>query len=408
MRTRSRSINPIASFSYKRNTQTGPITQQPFPPISLGSNYFETMTDDKFPVKDEKPCLHKWTRRSMGEGRFHSINPTYGSGWFNQPHYLTTVNQVTLGTGWDISKLTLAKIPLALRQDALISLLPKVNDGLSLINTILELKDLRRMFSVQTLNKQLVKRGLPKRRRKRDATTADIAGDYLNYNFGWAPFVGDLTASLGALSGMSQRLKYLEKHANRVLRRSVSFDLYDYVVPTSVVNWEDCKLGFWCKSTRFNSFSVPPRYSATLVYSYKIPNGVSSIFQKLRGYLDAFGVRPDLSVIWNAVPFSFVVDWFVDVGGFLRQFTPNDLGMEISVHDYSQSVKYVRSTQTEFTTHWTKFGPEKGSLEFAGSIDEGYYERNRDIPSMFSLSTGQFDMMKASLGGALVVSSRHR
>ena len=38
------------------------------------------------------------------------------------------------------------------------------------------------------------------------------------------------------------------------------------------------------------------------------------------GTLEQFGVLNPASVAWELTPFSFVVDWFVNIGSFLRQF----------------------------------------------------------------------------------------
>lgn len=261
------------------------------------------------------------------------------------------------------------------------------------------------MFDIKTLNRILVGVGLPVRRKHNKNVRRDIANDYLNYSFGWKPFIGDLISAYNALKNLDKRLDYLKRNANRVIRRNVSIDLTNYSIPATVTAWTDCNLGFYTNRTRFHYFQYQPRYHATLVYRYTLPSGRGAVYTKMKALLDAFGVRPDFSIIWNAIPFSFVVDWFVDVGGFLRSFTPTDLDMKVSVLDYSQSVKYVQSTQTDYTIHHDFFGPQVGGPEIAGTVDKGYYERDNDIPSLHALSLTGLNLMQASLGGALVLSN---
>lgn len=51
-------------------------------------------------------------------------------------------------------------------------------------------------------------------------------------------------------------------------------------------------------------------------------SGVASLpeSQLTQGWLDYFGLHPDLKTAWDLVPLSFVVDWFVPVSKFLDAF----------------------------------------------------------------------------------------
>jgi hypothetical protein len=298
-------------------------------------------------------------------------------------------------------------------------MLPRVNDGLSLINFILELKDLRRMFDWKSVDKLLYKRlnKMPRRVLKpEDLTSKDLAGDFLNYQFGWRPFVGDLIAMWKAFRGLSKRLDYLEANAGKLIRRNSSYDIVDGI---DLPAWESLYGpigGVWGGDPiRYYGSDLPhvtqvarwvykPRLHATLVYHYTLPR-VSEIRRKIRGYLDAFGVRLDPSIIWNAIPLSFVVDWVLDVGGFLRRFTPNDLGMEVSVHDASYSLKYHMVSDTNVSSPTDTHGVLPAiSSETVCQYTHRYYERVPWIPNLFSVSSQLPSGMQYALGGALGIS----
>jgi hypothetical protein len=47
---------------------------------------------------------------------------------------------------------------------------------------------------------------------------------------------------------------------------------------------------------------------------FRIPNGAISV-------VDAFGLSNPLTVAWEIIPFSFVVDWFLPIGDALKGLT---------------------------------------------------------------------------------------
>jgi hypothetical protein len=257
------------------------------------------------------------------------------------------------------------------------------------------------------------------RRKKKgfNLTLKDVSDDFLNYSFGWKPFVSDLIAMYRALANLDKRLSYLVRNASRPIRRHVTIDLVDFQDWPSLDRWlysvaylykapyDMLENGHNSETITKRRWIYKPRYTQTLEYSYTLPN-VSDTRRKIRAYLDAFGVRLDPSIIWNAIPFSFVVDWVIDVGGWLRRFTPNDLGMEIVIRDFSQSVKYhsIADITAELKyPSWHGYAIEKRDIL---SIERSYYERSTELVPMTSLSFTTPNAMQFTLGGALVLSNR--
>jgi hypothetical protein len=63
-------------------------------------------------------------------------------------------------------------------------------------------------------------------------------------------------------------------------------------------------------------------------------------------HLDNLGVRLDPAIVWNAIPFSFVVDWVVDVSGFLGSFARDNYPINVVVHDFCHSYKWHKEANT--------------------------------------------------------------
>jgi hypothetical protein len=293
------------------------------------------MTDNPTPFTGvEKDVTHDFKVEIQGpldvvSSDWYVSDPSYWTRNTNYPFMklLTGIrSSPTLRDAWNPlpeGQPTLADVPQAVKQRCLDRMMPKVNDGVSLINFLIELKDLRRMFDFQTVEKLLYVCGLTSqlaRKWRRWKTLPQsfqnnpiqtISNDYLNWNFGWKPFVGDLFAMYKALKGLGKRLDYLERHQGRVLRRrrGIYLDVPD--LPGGVL-WSGYQIQMWqhygpsgngqeydaAYIRRDNSYDYQPRYQATIDYTYTFPQGVfGETRRKIRGFLDSLGFKLDASIL---------------------------------------------------------------------------------------------------------------
>lgn len=121
------------------------------------------------------------------------------------------------------------------------------------------------------------------------ATAKAFGNNFLKFHFGWEPLVKDIGAAVETLENPIKSKRINGKGSHRAVGRT-TFD-----VNGSPVKWLDvtkCRTG--CTVEVIN----PNLYLA----------------QQL-------GFTNPLAVAWELVPFSFVVDWFVNVGSFLGQMT---------------------------------------------------------------------------------------
>jgi len=83
------------------------------------------------------------------------------------------------------------------------------------------------------------------------------------------------------------------------------------------------------------------------------------------------------AILWDAVPFSFVVDWFIPVGRFLKSYS-NNFGFEILNPLNSWGLRTVTDA---------KIGSGFGYVPSSGIVDSIYYIRTKSSfqrPSLFS------------------------
>jgi len=110
--------------------------------------------------------------------------------------------------------------------------------------------------------------------------------------------------------------------------------------------------------------------AATMQYEYALDE-VSPLLFKLRSLRDILGLRLTPSVIWEAIPFSFVVDWFLNVQDWLESRENPLINPDVIIYDYSLSHKLSFAVKGVFhyplrTGGWSThlFHENSGSLYF--------------------------------------------
>jgi hypothetical protein len=120
--------------------------------------------------------------------------------------------------------------------------------------------------------------------------------------------------------------------------------------------------------------------------------------------IHSFGVTRMASVIWEAIPYSFVVDWFVSVGDLIESLEDSILDpLPIVIHDYNHSIKYEWKTILEAEMSVNSLSSFYATIDFA-QRQSSVYERRRDVPSLFdSLSARTPSLNQAGLGLSLII-----
>lgn len=240
---------------------------------------------------------------------------------------------------------------------------PKVPELLSIGNFLYELKDFKSLFGFYRREIPKWKKYLSRLKTKKDTLAQHGIGPlnkslseiHLQYQLGLAPFASDVKKLLEA-SNITRKamIKFFQEAGTlQVKHWSREFDSRDTdVVP--VVDLGDRKfdsdieVSGWTFSSPLGTdvyvkgIKVRPvklKYSATLVYIYRCEN-LASRYRELMFLLDTFGVNWDPATIWNALPFSFIVDWFLDVGNWLEScYQAQWMKVDVDVVDFCHSIK---------------------------------------------------------------------
>lgn len=178
-----------------------------------------------------------------------------------------------------------------------------------------------------------------------------LANALLAKQFGLDPFLRDCKSLFSLLSTMEKRIAFLKKTMGKRYKFGYREEL---PIPTGLME-TSYNLG----TTRLEC----EYYRAYVNYTFEISHNVKDL-DSLRsriGYaMAALGIDSPAAIIWEAVPYSFLVDWFAGVQDILEQLKVNPfLTGEITVHKVSTSV-----TQRSSMAHYiTVYGLNKTLLD---------------------------------------------
>ena len=154
----------------------------------------------------------------------------------------------------------------------------------------------------------------------------ELAGNaYLNYRFGWVQFLRDIKTLAAITTAIERRIKEfdsLSKHGG--LRRNVT--MYSN-------NWDS--ISWQYISSSYSVLAIADtyqteRYEIRGTVRWRWKSGIKVSLSKLEAFNLAIQSVFDLgeldaSTIWNAIPWTWLVDYFVDINSYLSANENTDL-----------------------------------------------------------------------------------
>jgi len=252
---------------------------------------------------------------------------------------------------------------------------------MSLPNFLIELKDVRELAA------QVV---ALKNRYKHARSFGDLKrylGDrWLTYNFGLRPMVLDILAGLNASEAVRKRIAFLKKTYGRPItaRRTYTEIIDEKIQGPS--DWEvlgsfgsrgtELVLG---RSTR-TRYPMRVKHTVGATLLQELP-GLDDPYTFLRGLVSAYGIDRPFSVVWEAIPFSWMADYFLRIGDLMDTVQVSQpLKGSISVRD-----GWLSSQATVHTTCNAELsyrGETQSGVSLA--VKQSYYRRAPGI----TLSSG--------------------
>jgi hypothetical protein len=125
-------------------------------------------------------------------------------------------------------------------------------------------------------------------------------------------------------------------------------------------------------------------------------------FQMLIQRLDSMGFYPTFQNVWDLIPYSFVLDWFVDVGGFLERV---DTRLRIA----RLNIRYA--TMSRKDTGMLAIAPAHSTTNptfYTGSIQAVHYQRwvSDQCPQPPAFAQSETDPLSHWIEGAALIAQR--
>jgi len=309
---------------------------------------------------------------SGGQGGFYCLNTVPNPDWewlYYQNHHRvccdikdTIIGLAKTALGGNFGSSHLGASGLTYMNAAFDRLRPDLTT-LSVPNFLAEIDDVKSLFKLWKKSTSLAK---------------NLAGAHLNYKFGWKPTVGDIRAATQGVLRLKEKLAAFQAELGKTLQASTNClktsdaVLATYRIPGSAL--------VTYKAT------VTRRVDAFIAYKPQPLAVMGSLDKAIRSYLDVLGFELNPRIIWDALPFTFVVDWFFGVGNLLERFKIDALELPILLVDgFLQYKETLNIEWSSYSDHLTGFVPFPRSG--AAAYQETYFHRMPIYPD-YSVLTG--------------------
>lgn len=327
------------------------------------------------------------------------------------------------------------------------AMLPQVKAELSLINSLIELKDFRslpttlkrlrewtstlpttasRLWKMKPSLRQI--RGTfnvhlgPTMRESLRAT----ADGYLLSEFAIRPLLSDICGMTTALRKISRQINDLIVRQGKRQLRHFSFKW----TPTELAHTEEQPFvldngqwvgsegssgpngGYyrrWAQGFYMRRVSIPGNavFHAQMEFNYHF-----SKFEQenalMLGMMDALGVNLNPAIIWNAIPWTFLLDWFIGFGQWLDDRKVLNLEPQINITRFLWSIRTSRTVRLIANPYGAQHAPIFETK--LPDMFEETYRRDPAFPEFTgnSLVTSGLSLKELSLGLALLTTRRFK
>lgn len=328
----------------------------------------------------------------------------------------------------------------ALAAEALQTMLPSFGGKNSIINFVYELKDFKgtaskafKRFrhgdtSVSWLEILLGMKKDKKLNRLRPLSFRNLSRAHLSTQFGWLPLYSDMASLYKSMVGLQAQYTEYTARANRIQQR-----YYGRWVAGTEEEVGTLSSAIYGPPGGYSGPFLPEgrtrvrrmaskgiRYTAVMRYRYPLPKAMRDASGRNKALLDSIGFSGNFSTIWNIVPWTFVVDWFVNVSRYLDRLRVDNIQFQTEILDFCHSARVQRGItyeigQTNDDAPATGYVyPNRRTLFSGYSISDTAiktnYMRKVGIPNLFgAITTSGLSLREFSLGGALIgVKTRRR
>lgn len=338
----------------------------------------------------------------------------YTGGFANpwHPDFMSDLDYLNIGT--DLSNTSYFPSLSAVGVEARQKMSPRLSSaGLSV--ALAEARDIPRMLQTSAKGFHDQWKSLGGNTRSHLMQPKRIADHFINHQFGWAPFLDDLSKFHDTYQNAAKYIAQTKRDNNSWVRRrrTMSKIESEQVVYDSHISGTSGYKVAPGSDLFISSLHTNSRYQAILrtkaniwsagAFKYYRPEfddtqpDYGSAYNAVQRQLTQYGARLNPSIIWQATPWSWLIDWFSNVGDQIKVAT------EIAQDGVSSKYLYVMSSMTHDLVLQQDIGLHTGgkrTLEWHRKYD---IKRRvgQESPFGFNLASSSLSARQIAILGAL-------
>lgn len=183
-----------------------------------------------------------------------------------------------------------------------------------------------------------------------------LGSEYLNVVFGWAPFVRDLQQMYNLWKTLDKRLAQLVRENGKYIRRRATIQddtvnsQTEQVYNLPFVNVLGSPPNYMTGRTQY---TVTTRTKTKIWFSgsfrYYVPD-IGSSQWTTRATAALFGALPTPELLWEVLPWSWLIDWFSNIGDVVSNASVN--AVDNLTTRYSFIMKHVTTSSEATSVVW--------------------------------------------------------
>jgi hypothetical protein len=235
----------------------------------------------------------------------------------------------------------------------------------------------------------------------------NIGSEYLNAQFGWSPFIKDVAQITGNTLNQKKLIQQFIRDSGKTVRRRYDFGQTTTMNPPATISGATPNPVYWNNVVNPGLVSITSGVTShvwfSAAYTYYVPpvgtDWLSNIKQGEAIANHLYGTRIDPALLWELSPWSWLADYFGNVGDIVNNFTR--FGQDNLCAKYA----YVMCEDTSFRTYTWSGTPKMGSSAINTSVTclKVLKRRARCNPYGFALNAS-LTPNQAAIVGALGLS----
>jgi hypothetical protein len=232
-----------------------------------------------------------------------------------------------------------------------------------------------------------------------------LGGDYLNYQFGWTPFVSDLRGAANNIRRSHTILNQYKRDAGKGIRRQFEYPLQE---TSSSELYHSSEGGNpLVSSIHLSSFGNLYRTSYVTTrkwfsgkFVYHIPYDPDQIQYQYMMAGKLLGLKLTPATVWNLSPWSWMADWFANTGDVISNISNYLFDNQVLKYGYMMQENAYRSV---FELKGTKLNGG-GSCDSTITLETVFQKRRPGNPFGFGLKFSDLSEKQLAILAALGIS----